>query len=221
MTVLEEPTTVTVATFTGPDAQAFGRIISNIGKAVQTGGHSPTLEHVLMRRDGDMLVFQATDQYRAVTVSFRPLFGSLLVGHDPVLLEGKQLVKAGKLVGRKTQSVTVTLDRADVRIETAEGLVIVPTLLTPWPNVEQVRENARVRRFPIANSEEEMECPVNGLMLADMLAIMGKIIGTPDPRICLTGTGVIDNGSGRGPWRWVTDEKNDLSVEGIIMGMRK
>lgn len=216
MTVLEGPTTVTVAVLTGQDVQTFGRIISNIGKATVGDPFFRQLTGVQISATDGLMSFQATDQYRAVTVSFTPT--ESLVGFSPIIAEGKQLMKAGKMIGRKTESVTVTLDKADLRIETAEGLVIVPTFTEQWPKVDAIYEQARGQRYPTA--DEDKACDVNGLLLADLLTIMSKILGGRDPRISLMSTGVKDDSVSRGPWRWIGSE-GSLIVESVMMGLRK
>lgn len=207
-----------IVDLSGGDVQTFGRIIANISKTVSSS-RPGVMEGVQISKDGDTLVFRTTDSYRAITAT--------MVVHNsgtgniptPIVVSGKQMVKAAKLIGRKTDHVSMTLAGNYVTITTMDGSVNVETYDGTWPDVKKILDDARAYRFP-NSGEEDRDSFVDALLLADTLTAAGKIIGGDQPKINLHGTGAKDT-SGRGPWYWSGGSTSDVTVEIIIMGLRK
>lgn len=217
MTMTEQETT-TIVDLSGGDVQTFGRIIANISKTVSSS-RPGVMEGVQIRQDGDTLVFQTTDSYRAITAM-------MVVHHngtgnipEPIVVSGKQLVKAAKLIGRKTDHVSMTLAGNYVTITTADGSANVETYVGTWPAVDQILADAKGYRFPDSDADDR-DSFVDALLLADTLAVAGKIIGGDQPRINLHGTGAKDT-SGRGAWYWSGGSSSDVTLDVVMMGLRK
>lgn len=205
-----------IVDLSGSDVQTFGRIIANISKTVATS-RPGVMEGVQIRQDGDALVFQTTDGYRAITVTLPVENNGIGNIPTPIVLSGKQLVKAAKLIGRKTDHVSMMLAGNHVTITTAEGSANVETYVGTWPDVNRILDDARGYRFPTCDDENQ-DSFVDALLLADTLTVAGKIIGVEQPRINLHGTGVKDTSS-RGPWYW-SARYDYVSVEIVMMGLR-
>lgn len=216
MTMTEQETTM-IVDLSGSDAQAFGRIIGNISKTVSTS-RPGVLEGVQIRQDGETLIFQTTDTYRAVTVTL-PL-GTYAIGNvrEPVILSGKQLVKAAKLVTRKTEHVSMTLAGNYVTITTGHGSANVETYVGTWPNMDKILDAAKQDGFP--SDANDGGAGVDALLLADTLTAVGKMLGTDQPRVELRGMGVRDVSTSRGPWYWSADNYT-MSIDVVIMPLRK
>lgn len=216
MTMTDQETTM-IVDLSGSDVQTFGRIIANISKTVATSRPGP-MEYVQIRQDGDTIVFQTTDSYRAITAIMPVHNNGTGTIPTPILVNGKQLVKAAKLIGRKTEHVTVTFTGNHVTVTTGDGSMNVETGVDTWPDVNRIYDDARGYRFP--NSGDEIQTShVDALLLADTLAVAGKIIGGEQPKINLHGTGAKDT-SGRGPWYWSGGSSSDVTVEILMMGLR-
>lgn len=217
MTMTEEQTTM-IVDLSGSNAQAFGRIIANISKTVSSS-RPGVMEGVQIRQDGDALVFQTTDTYRAITVTLPVENNGTGTIPEPIVLSGKQLVKAAKLVTRKTDHVSMTLAGNHATITTNEGSANVETYVGTWPDVNRILDDARGFGYP--DNADDQGVGVDALLLADTLAVAGKMLGTDQPRIELRGMGVRDTAaSSRGPWYWAVNS-SDLSMEIILMPLRK
>lgn len=227
MTVLDEISAASAVeptgfqlTFHDGDVQRFARIIGNIGRAVSSDVQRG-LDCVKIHRDQDTIIFEACDSYRAVVVTFPASCGTILprLWSEPIYVNGKQLVKAAKMIGRKTSCVTVNVSEKILTVETDMGSANVDLTMTVWPpSLGTVLAASREDHYPCG--DQQMEAPVDAALLSDLLSIIAKICGTAQPKVRLTGVGQkADKDRPTSAWRWIA-EQDDVTVESVIMGLR-
>lgn len=167
---MTETGSVTAATFGGPTAATFGRVLSNVGRIASTDITRGALYGVQVACDGQTMTLTASDSYRLIRCEIILDSADTVPAFDPFVIEAKSACKAGKLITRKNNAAGVgfTVTGLTFTLSTVDGSGNVEIITAEFPNVEK-----------LLNPENTGELPrANGWLLADLVDTMADIVAT-------------------------------------------
>lgn len=221
MTITERETeTVFAVTVTGADCYRLRNVLVAAAGMASTDQSRGSLATVQLVASHGLLVATATDSYAAVEITFA-VADDAVTGAATVCADAKQLVKAAKLIGRKTASVSLVQTGHAVSLITADGSGNADVSYDMWPaSIVNILNQAAQHGFPTCSDTVLRVSPV---LLSRVMDSFATALPTTEPAVNLVAVGctVNDDGTESARKAWLfTGTSENVSVRAALMPLR-
>lgn len=221
MTITERETaSVLAVTVTGADCYRLRSVLLGVAAVASTDMTRGALCAVRLTVAGNVLTATATDSYAVLQASIT-LAEGLAVADCEILVNAKQLTKAVKLIGKRTESVSLSQTGHVLTVLTADGSANADLDYGQFAgSVQSIIDQAAGHGFP---TSADTVLRMNPAMLSSLLAAVATVLPTDLPASTLVAVGCDKAADGteqaRKPWLWSADCEN-VSARAVIMPLR-
>lgn len=221
MTITERETETALAvSVTGADCYRLRSVLVAAASMASTDQGRKGITNVLLVASHGLLVATATDSYAGIEFTLA-LADDAVTGSATVLADAKQLAKAAKLIGKRTENVSLVQTGHALSIITAEGSANAEISSDSWPSsLAGVLDKAANEGFP---QSADTVLRISPVLLSRVMDSFATALPTDQPAVDLVAVGcyTADDGTERAGRAWLfTGTKENVSVRAAVMPLR-